>query len=383
MDDAQLATLLVHAGSRHIEGAVVSPIFQSANYLQKEDATTYGEVVYLRLSNSPQQRALAEKLAAIEGAEAALPLASGMAAISTALLSVLSAGDHLLLQRNVYGGTATLLHEDLARFGITFTEVDGTRPETWAAAVLPKTRAFYVEGISNPLLDVPALDAVVAFCRENGLVSLIDNTFLSPAGFRPIPFGFDLVVHSATKYLNGHSDLVAGVVAGSRSRIDAVHALSHHLGGSLDPNACFLLDRGMKTLTLRLARQTETALQIAMFLADHPTVARVRYPGLPADPNHLRARTFFDHFGAMVTFEVHTDTQAKRFLSDVRIPLHAASLGGVETLVVQPSRSSHLGMSPTEREALGITDRMIRVSIGIEDPDDLVRDFAQALAGDA
>ena len=381
MDGDRLATLLVHAGTRHVEGAVVTPIFQSANYLQ-QDAASYGDVVYLRLSNSPQQNALADKLAAIEGAEAALPLASGMAAVSTALLSVLSAGDHLLIQRNTYGGTATFVHEDLPRFGITFTEVDAARPETWQIALTPRTRAFYVEGISNPLLEVPAVDAVVAFARERGLVSVIDNTFLSPAGFRPIPFGFDLVLHSATKYLNGHSDLVAGVVAGSRARMDAVRGLSHHLGGSLDPHACFLLERGLKTLQLRLARQTDNALQIAMFLADHPAVARVRYPGLPGDPNHHRARAHYDHFGAMVTFELRSDADARRFLERVRIPLHAASLGGVESLVVQPSRSSHLGMAPSEREALGITDRTIRVSVGIEDADDLVQDFANALTGE-
>jgi cystathionine gamma-synthase/cystathionine gamma-lyase/cystathionine beta-lyase len=209
---------------------------------------------------------------------------------------------------------------------------------------------------------------------------VIDNTFLSPVGFRPIPFGFDLVVHSATKYLNGHSDLVAGVVAGSRERMEAVLGLSHHLGGSLDPHACFLLDRGLKTLELRLARQTQTALRLALFLREHPAVARVRYPGLPGDPGHERARAFYDHFGAMITFDTRTDEDAARFLARVRLPLHAASLGGVESLVVQPSRSSHLGMAPDQRAALGISDRMIRVSVGIEDPDDLIEDFARALA---
>jgi cystathionine beta-lyase/cystathionine gamma-synthase len=378
MEERRLATLLVHAGARHVEGAVVAPIFQSANFLQAE-ARTYGEVVYLRLNNSPQQRALADKLAAIEGAEQALPLASGMAAVSTALLSVLSAGDHLLIQRNTYGGTATFVAEDLSRLGITATEVDAASPEGWAAAVRPTTRAFYVEGMSNPLLDVPQLDAVVAFCRERGLVSLIDNTFLSPAGFRPIPFGFDLVIHSATKYLNGHSDLVAGVVAGSAERLGRVAHLAAHLGGSLDPHACFLLDRGLKTLELRIARQTATALQLALFLSDHPAVARVRYPGLATDPNHERARSFFAHFGAMIAVELRTPEAASQLLQRVSIPLHAASLGGVESLVVQPSRSSHLGLTPEARADLGISDALVRVSVGIEDPDDLVADFARAL----
>ncbi len=374
----RLSTMLVHAGRRSIEGAVVPPVFHSANYLNN-DAGDYGGVTYLRLSNTPQLVALGEKLAAIEGAERALPLASGMAAVSTALLSVLSAGDHLLVQRNVYGGTATFLRDDLARLGVTATEIDATDPAGWAAAVTPRTRAVYVEAVSNPLLEVPELDAVVAFARERGLVSLIDNTFQSPVGFRPVPFGFDLVVHSATKYLNGHSDLVAGVVAGSAARLERVAHVSHHLGGSLDPHAAFLLDRGLKTLELRLARQTATAARLATFLAGHPAVARVRWPGLPGDPGHERARRFYRHFGAMITFDVRTDAAADALLGRLRLALHAASLGGVETLVVRPSRSSHLGLSPGERELLGITDRMIRLSVGIEDAEDLVEDFGQAL----
>ncbi|MEZ4238690.1 MAG: PLP-dependent aspartate aminotransferase family protein [Myxococcota bacterium] len=377
-EERGLATMLVHAGERPIEGAVVTPIFQSATYLQG-DAATYGDVVYLRLNNSPQQVALGAKLAAIEGAEAALPLASGMAAISTALLSVLSAGDHVLVQRNVYGGTATLLAQDLPRLGITHTAVDAAAPDTWAEALRPNTRAIYVESVSNPLLDVPDLPAVVRFARERGLVSFIDNTFQSPAGFRPVPFGFDLVLHSATKFLNGHSDLVAGVIAGSRERVDAARHLANHLGGSLDPHACFLLDRGLKTLTLRLARQTDTAMRIAMLLAEHPKVRRVRYPGLPADPNHERARAVFDHFGAMLAFELDSGEAAARFLARVTVPVHAVSLGGVESLVVQPARSTHLGMAPEARAALGISDALVRVSVGVEDPDDLLADFARAL----
>lgn len=379
--ELRLATLLVHAGARHIEGAVVNPVFQSANFLQR-DAATYGEVVYQRLSNTPQHNALSEKLARLEQADLALPFTSGMAAVSTVLLATLSAGDHLLVQRNTYGGTATLIEHDLARLGITHTEIDAADPESWAAAVTEHTRAVYVEGISNPLLEVPELDALIAFAHQRRLLSIIDNTFLSPVGFRPIPFGFDLVIHSATKYLNGHSDIVAGVVAGKRAPMERVVALAHHLGGSLDPHACFLLDRGLKTLSLRLARQTDNALRLAMFLADHPSIARVRYPGLPGDTSHARAKRYFDHFGAMVTIETKTESIAKALLDRLQIVLHAASLGGVESLVVQPSRSSHLGLSPEERARLGISDRIIRISVGIEDGDDLIEDFARALAYD-
>jgi cystathionine beta-lyase/cystathionine gamma-synthase len=377
MGERRLSTLLVHAGAPRIEGAVVTPVFQSANFLQ-EDVATYGAVRYLRLSNSPQQLALAAKLAAIEGAEDALPLSSGMAAISTALLSVLSSGDRVLVQQNTYGGTTTLL-ADFHRFGIEVVEVDAAAPETWPEVCTPNTRAFYVEAVSNPLMDVPALDAVVAFARERGLVSLVDATFQSPVGFRAIPFGFDLVLHSATKVLNGHSDLVAGVVAGSTAHIARVRDLQHHLGGHLDAHGCFLLDRGLKTLALRVPRMAENAARMARFLADHPRVRRVRYPGLERDPHHARASRFFEHFGWMLSFELDSAATAERLLSRVRIALHAASLGGTETLLVRPSRSSHLGLLEEERARLGIDDRLVRMSVGIEDPEDLIEDLAQAL----
>lgn len=377
--EPRLATLLVHGESPRVGGAVVHPIFQSANYLQT-NASTYGEVVYQRLSNTPQHDALSRKLALLEGADLALPFSSGMAAVSTALLSQLSSGDHILVQRNVYGGTATLLSHDLARFGITSTEIDPTDSSGWAAAIGERTRAIYVEGISNPLLEVPDLSAVIRVASEHRLLSIIDNTFLSPAGFRPIPFGFDLVVHSATKYMNGHSDIVAGVVAGKRAAMERVVAAAHHLGGSLDPHACFLLDRGLKTLSLRIARQTESALSLALFLADHPKIARVRYPGLPGDPSHRRAREHYDHFGAMIAVEARTEEIARDLVARLKIVLHAASLGGVESLAVLPSQSSHLGLSPEERARIGISDRLVRISVGIEDGDDLLEDLSQALA---
>lgn len=373
--DHRLGTQVVHAGATHTEGAVVQPVFQTANFLQS-GATTYGALRYMRLSNSPQHQALHRKLAAIEQAEAALTFTSGMAAVSTALLSVLKAGDHLLIQHNVYGGTETFLH-DLAGLGIETTRIDGARPETWE--VRPNTRAIYVEAMSNPLLQVPELQAVVDLARSRGLVSIIDNTFQSPVGFRPVPFGFDLVVHSATKYLNGHSDIVAGVVAGSTERMASVAHLQHHLGSSLDAHACFLLDRGLKTLALRVPRQAATAVELARVLREHPAVAHVRHPGLPEDPSHARAARWFDHFGAMITFEATSEHVAETFVAETRLALNAASLGGVESLVVRPARSSHIGMPEAARMALGITDRLVRLSIGVEDPDDLRADFVRAL----
>ncbi len=382
----RLPTTLVHgpdhdatrAADHAVEGAVVMPIFRSANYLQDErPGATYADVRYQRLSNTPQHRTLHTKLAAVEGAEAALSFASGMAAITTGLLATLSQGDHLLVPANLYGGTASFL-VDLARWGIGHTVVDPTDPAQWEAAITPSTRVFYVESVSNPLLTVPDLEAVVRFARAHGLVSMIDNTFLSPVQYRPVAAGFDLVLHSATKYLAGHSDCIAGVAAGSAELVERIGRQQNLLGGSLDPEAAFLLDRGLKTLHLRVPAQARTAMRLAELLDAHPAIARVRYPGLPSDPNHERARGF-GGFGGMLAFETTSVQVADQLFERLRIPVNAASLGGVESLVVRPSRSSHLGLPEAEREALGITDRLLRVSVGLEDGDDLLEDFAAAL----
>lgn len=377
-----LDTQALHAGTLlpRPEGAVITPIFQSANYLMsQEDA--YDDVRYLRSSNSPNHHVLAARLAALEGAEDALVSASGMAAISGTLLALLSSGDHAIVASNLYGGTATFLANDLPRWGVTHTAVDPERPETWAAALRPNTRLFYTEGISNPLMTVADHPAVAAFCRQHGLLAVIDDTFPSPVNFRPIEHGYDLVLHSATKYLNGHSDLVAGVVAGRSDLVGRVRHLQNELGGSLDAHAAFLLERGLKTLGVRVRRQNESAMRVATFLAGHPAVRRVRYPGLPGDPGHERAKALFDGFGGMLAFEARDEATAERFLEGVRLAVHAASLGGVESLVVRPSRSSHLGLTPEARAALGISDALVRVSVGLEDPDELCEDFARALGG--
>jgi cystathionine beta-lyase/cystathionine gamma-synthase len=318
-------------------------------------------------------------LACIENGEAALVTASGMAAISAALLANLRTGDHVIAHDSLYGGTHGFLNHDAPKLGITHTLVDCTRASGWEAALRPTTRVLYVEGITNPKMQVPDLEAVVAFARAHSLVTIIDNTIASPANFRPLDLGFDLVVHSATKYLNGHSDLVAGVVAGSRERVDAVRRVLEHLGGSLDPHACFLLERGMKTLALRVERQCANAMQLARFLSDHPGVRQVNYPGLESHSGHARAAKLFRGFGGMLSFYARSAEGAERFLSRVRVPLHAASLGGVESLVVRPSRSSHLGLTPDERARMAITDDLVRVSVGIEAVEDLIADFDQAL----
>lgn len=375
-----LETNVVHAGAPHprIDGAVVTPVFQSANYLMA-DESAYEAVRYIRLHNSPNHHTLHARLAAIEKGEAALVTSSGMAAISATILAFTDAGEHILAHKSLYGGTQTLIDADLPRLGIAVTPIDARSAEGWEEALRPETRMIYVEAISNPLMDVADLEAVVDFARRHGLVSAIDSTFASPVNLRPLTLGFDLVLHSATKYLNGHSDIVAGAVVGSQEKVDRVRHLQLHLGAALDPHACFLFERGLKTLALRVGRQNENALALARFLADHPQVTKVNYPGLESDPGHAVASRLFDGYGGMLSFYTGDAGRTERFMEAVTIPIHAASLGGVETLVVRPSRSSHLGMAPEDRERLGITDDLVRVSVGIESIDELIEDFGRAL----
>ena len=378
----RLDTKLIHSGEPRprILGAVSMPVFQSANF-EYANETDYHDLKYIRLNNTPNHDVLHQKLAALENAEAALVTASGMAAISTTLLSVLSAGDHLLAQDCLYGGTHDLLTKDLPEFGINCDFIDARDPTSWKRLLRPKTKAIYVETMSNPLLQIQDLPAVVEFARANRLVSLIDNTFASPINFRPSEHGFDLSLHSCTKYLNGHQDIVAGAVIG---RADLVHRIKHrldHMGGSLDPHAASLLHRGMKTLALRVRFQNESALAIAHFLQRHPAVDKVHYAGLESHPRHSLARRLFDGFGGVLSFELKGGAAtAEEFIKRLTLPIHAPSLGGVETLITRPATTSHSGMSGEERRRIGISDGLMRLSVGIEATDDLVADLDQALA---
>jgi cystathionine beta-lyase/cystathionine gamma-synthase len=379
---AALETNVVHAGrpEPNVEGAVITPIFQSANYLMGRESA-YGDVRYARLSNSPNHRVLHARLAVLENAEAALVTSSGMSAITSTLLAFLHSGDHVIAHNSLYGGMQSWFEHDGPKLGITCTRIDAKTSEGWEKALRPETKVVYVESITNPLMEVLDLEAIVAFARRHRLTSIIDNTFTSPVNFRPGDIGFDLSVHSATKYLNGHSDIVAGAVAATRAHIERVLHVLNHMGGSLDPHACFLLERGMKTLVLRMERQNATALRLAHALAANPKVRRVNYAGLETDPGSRIARKLFKGCGGMLSFYAQTAEQAARFLERLHIPLHAASLGGTESLVVRPSRSSHLGLTAEERDRIGVTDDLIRVSVGIESADELVADFEQALAG--
>jgi cystathionine beta-lyase/cystathionine gamma-synthase len=375
----RLETRLIHAGERipRTGGAAVTPIFQSSVFEQPQ-GVGYDEILYPRLSTLPNHTVLAARLASLEEGEAALVTASGMAAVSASLLSVLGGGGHLLVQQQLYGGTHSFVVEDLPRLGIGYDFVDAQDPGSWPALLRPTTRAIYVEAMTNPLLQVADHTAVVAFAREHRLVSLIDNTFATPVNFRPIEHGFDVVLHSATKYLNGHSDLAAGAVIASRERIRSVHHLLNHLGGSLDPHACFLLERGLKTLAVRVRAQGANAQRLAEFLAGRPEVRQVNYPGLEQHPQHARARRLFQGFSGMLSFELESGTAAVDWIARTRLPIHAPSLGGMETLVTRPAATSHIGLPPEERERVGIRDGLVRVSVGLEAVEDVIDDFEQA-----
>ncbi len=377
----RIETKLIHAGDLRPRpaGAITLPIFQSSTF-EYAGASNYHDVRYIRLNNTPNHLVLHDRLAALESAKAGLVTASGMAAISSTLLALLSAGDHVLAHDCLYGGTHDLFSKDLARLGVTTTFVSADRPDTWKAQLTAKTRLFYVETITNPLMEVVALPEVAKFCREHGLTSVIDNTLATPVNFRPIEQGFDLVVHSATKYLNGHSDIVAGAVVGSAALIEKVKYALDHFGGTLDPHACFLLYRGLKTLAVRVRYQNDSALKIARFLANHPAVRRVNHPGLESHPQYARARTLLAGMGGTFSFELKDGLPAaERLFQKIELAASAPSLGGPETLITRPATTSHAGLGPEERNRLGISDALVRLSIGLESPEDLLEDFERAL----
>ena len=376
-----MGTVAVHGGEPRPgpEGSVVFPIYQGTVY-EVEPGTGYHDLKYLRLNSTPSQQYLHDKLAALEGAEAAVATSSGMAAVTTILLSLMRAGDHVLASDCLYGGTHDFLTEHAADLGWSVTFVDAGKPEAWEAARTDQTRVFLVETITNPLMRVGLLDQVAEFGRREGIITVIDNTFASPVNFQPLRAGFDLVFHSATKYLGGHSDLVAGAIMGSADRVEGVRKTLNLLGGSLDPHAGFLLARGIKTLALRVGAQNANALALAQFLADHPAVAAVNHPGLAAHPDHGHAAKLLAGFGGMLSLRlVGGEPAAEALLSALTLAYSAPSLGGVETLVTRPALTSHAGMSAEDREQLGITPDLVRISSGIEGTDDLIADFAQAL----
>lgn len=380
MSDVSPDTLAVHAGAPEdpADGTVVTPIHQASTFLYPRGDDP---LRYTRYGNNPTQVAAQAKVAALEGAEAALVLASGMAALATGILSVCGAGDHVVAAPELYGGTHVLLDAELPRLGIEATYAASHEPAAFEAAIRPETRLLLWESISNPLLRVADGPALAALGRERGIATMVDATFASPIFQRPIGFGVDLVMHSATKYLGGHSDLIGGALAGSRARIDAARERMKAFGGSADPFATFLLERGMKTLPLRMARHDANGRAMAEFLAGHPRVERVHWPGLPDHPDREVADRVLSGSGGVVTFVPRaTAEEAEALLGRLEWIRVAPSLGGVESLVSMPSRTSHRSMDPVERARRGIPDQAIRLALGVEAAADLVADLDRALA---
>ena len=374
------ATLAVHGGRPPAVAGepVATALSQSVNYLEVAGG---GELRYTRYGNTPNAEAVQRRIAALEGAEACVVLASGMAATACAMLALLGRGDHLVASRWIYGGTQRLFGEEFVRLGIGVDVVDPSRPRDWRAALRPETRAIFVETPVNPSCRVLDLRPLAELARAHGVALVVDSTFASPINFRALEHGADVVINSTTKFLNGHHDALGGAVSGAAAYVDEVRAKMVAWGPAPDPFACWLLERGLKTLAVRVQRGNENAQRIAEWCAAHPAVSRVHYPGLPDHPDHAVARATMRGFGAMLALELAGGAAAAdRFLGRLRLVLHAASLGGVDTLVSEPRYTSHAHLSPEERAALGVPDGFLRLSVGIEDADDLIADVAQALA---
>jgi cystathionine gamma-synthase len=388
MEKEGFSTRAVHAGeAREKAGnAVTTAIFQTATYVFRDshELIDYMEgnierEEYGRYGN-PTQRAVERKLAALDGGEAALLFSTGMCAITTTLLAMLGRGSHLVLTEDGYRRTRQFCRTLLHRLGIECTFVETGNYEALEASIRPTTRLIFSESPTNPHLRVMDLERLVAIGRERNVKIAIDSTFATPYNQRPLDFGIDLVIHSATKYLGGHNDLMAGVVVGSRGLVSAIRDMQAMLGGITDPHTAYLLLRGMKTLGIRLRKQNENGMTVARFLEGHPRVRRVYYPGLSSHPDYKVACEQMKGFGGVVSFEIDGDMKTtSTFIDRLHIPYIAPSLGGVETLIEQPALMSYFEMTSEDRAAIGIADQLVRLSLGVEDADDLVADLEQAL----
>jgi cystathionine beta-lyase/cystathionine gamma-synthase len=378
-DRARFSTVCIHAGQEPdpSTGAIIVPIYQTSTYVQEELGRHKGHE-YARTSN-PTRAALEANLAAIEGGQAGFAFASGMAAIG-AIASLLRSGDHVVVTDNTYGGTFRYFEQVLTRYGLSFSYVDTSRVDQLREALRPETKMVFVETPTNPILRLTDLAAVAALCRERGLTFVVDNTFASPAVQRPIEFGADLVMHSTTKYLNGHSDSVGGIVVATRDEhVEWLRFVQNAAGAILGPFDSWLVLRGTKTLAVRMVQHNANGQALAEFLATHPKVRHVFYPGLPDHPQHALARRQMRGFGGMLAFDVGSLEAARLVLNRVRLLALAESLGGVESLISHPATMTHASVPADRRAALGITDSLVRISAGIEDVDDLRDDLAQAL----
>jgi cystathionine beta-lyase/cystathionine gamma-synthase len=374
------STTAIHGGApRPAPGTgVATPLVQSVNFVQ-ETGTSEG-LLYTRYGNTPNAVGLQKRLAMLEGAESALVLSSGMGATACAMLALLRPGDHLVTSAWIYGGTRKLFTEDIIGMGIEVSFVNPMEPRGWRKALRKNTRVIFLESPVNPTCRVIELTSLQHLAHNEGIALVVDSTFASPINFRPLEHGVDVVIHSATKYLNGHHDILAGVVCGSEPFIDEVRRKMTVWGQAPDPFACWLLERGLKTLDVRVKRQNESAMRIAEWCSTHSGIAKVHYPGLPAHPDHQIAKALLDGFGGMLAIELKGGgPAAAKFVRKLQVFTYAASLGGVESLMIEPRYSSHEHMSSEEREKIGIPDGFLRVSVGIENAEDLIADIEQAL----
>lgn len=370
-------TVCTHAGEledTQFKGAI-SPLYMSTSYAFEDVEVKR----YPRYFNTPNQVALAKKMAALEHGEAALIFGSGMAAVSTALLAFLHKGDHVVFQHTLYGGTSNLVVEEFEKFGIEYSFTKDLKLKSFEAEIKATTKVIYIETPSNPLLTITDLKGVAKIAEKHGLVSMIDNTFASPVNQNPIDFGIDVVIHSATKYMGGHSDILAGTVISSGEYIDKIFQLAKNFGGSLSDYTVWMLERSIKTMGIRVKAQNKNAKRLAKYLSQHEDVSHVYYPGLKSHPDYELAKSQMKGFGGMLSFELRSGLDASEFQKKLKLIKSSMSLAGVESTMLSPSLTSHGLLTPAEREKQGIRDGLLRFSVGIEEKEDLIADIEQAL----
>ncbi len=373
MKKSSKLTQSVHVGSvgDPLYGGLVNPIYTSSAY----DYST--EVLYPRYFNTPNQKAVVEKIAALENAEDGLLFSSGMAAIMTSMFAMVKQGDHILFQDDLYGGTHHAALNELKRYGIDHSMVNVFDLQKFEAAIQPNTKVIYIETPSNPLLKITDIKGVARIAKKHRIITIIDNTFASPVNQNPIDLGIDIITHSGTKYIGGHSDICCGVAVAAKKIIEKIKASSMHFGGSLDAQSAYLVERSLKTIVLRVNQQNKNAMTLARYLETEPKVSAVYYPGLKSNPGYAIAKKQMPGgFGGMLSFEIKGDPE--KFLRRLKLIRKAISLGGVESTIAQPVKTSHAKLTAAERKSVGISDKLLRFSVGIEDINDLINDIKQA-----
>jgi len=370
-------TICTHTGEvedKQFKGAI-SPIYLSTSYAFEDvDIKRYP-----RYFNTPNQEALCKKIAALEKGESSLIFGSGMAAISTSLFAFLQKGDHIVLQREIYGGAANLVNEEFEKHGIEFSYTDNTSTQGFKEKVKENTKVIYMETPSNPLLSIIDVQEIAALAKEHKIITMIDNTFASPVNQNPIPLGIDIVLHSATKYLGGHSDILAGAVVATEKNIDQIFQVAKNFGGSLSDFTVWMLERSIKTLGIRVKSQNENAAYLAEWLSNQEDISKVYYPGLSSHPGHEIAKKQMKGFGGMLSFELKEELDAGKFQKELTLIKSSMSLAGVESTILSPSLTSHALLTEEERKTQGINDGLLRFSVGIEEKEDLMQDILQAL----